>query len=164
MNKEMDQSLIQKMLEIDKDQNKIYLDTNLIFAEFKEFSDIIECKICTGIVINPVCCQACDNIFCKTCINDWILRSNGICPNRCNFKEFEIRRTTINLLNKIKIYCINKDKGCKEEIYYENYTKHMKNCEHTIYYCVACKMKDQINIMKSHISNCPKMFINCESV
>lgn len=142
--------------------DKLYLDPNLIIPEFKEFSEIIDCKICCGIVINPVCCKSCDSIFCKKCINDWISRSKGICPNRCQFQEFEIRRTTINLMNKIKIYCINKEKGCKEEIFYENYSKHLENCDYSQYECIACGSKGEMKIIKSHVNICPKMHVNCE--
>jgi len=152
--------LIRK-IEDSKEASK-YLDTNLVLPEFKEFSEIIDCKICCGIVISPVCCKNCDNMFCKNCIYDWIRRSNGVCPNRCNFLEYEIRRMTINLMNKIKLYCINKEHGCKEEICYESYFKHLTNCDYSQYECIACGLKDNKKIISSHISNCPNMLVVCD--
>ena len=143
-------------------KDQIYLDPNLITQEFCEFSGIIDCKICTGISINPICCKNCDSIFCKTCISDWIKRSNGICPNRCEFQEFEIRRTTKNMMNKIKLNCTNKDLGCKEEIIYEFYSKHAELCDYTLYECIGCGMKDFKKIIVSHIKMCEKIYRKCE--
>jgi hypothetical protein len=142
-------------------KNCLFLDTNLLIPQFKEFSDTIECKICSGIVNDPISCKICDTIFCKNCINDWIARSNRICPNRCNYQEFEIRRSTLNLINKIKIYCLNRESGCKEEIYYEMYEKHMNNCEYACYECLACGFKGNKNVIKMHISKCEKVYKNC---
>lgn len=146
-----------------KTKEGIYIDPNLIIPEFKEFSEIIDCKICSGIVTDPVCCKSCDSIFCKKCINSWISRSIGKCPNRCNFQEFAIRRTTINLMNKIKIYCINRENGCKEEIFYEDYFKHLESkCDYEKYECIACGEIDKKLALQSHILKCPKMNVNCE--
>ena len=54
--------------------SKIYIDTKYVTPEFSTFSDIIECKICSGVVIDPICCKSCDNIFCTICIEDWLKR------------------------------------------------------------------------------------------
>lgn len=139
----------------------LFLDPNLVCPEHSQFADIIDCKICCGIIQDPLCCKSCDSIFCKKCIKDWIIRSKGKCPNRCDFVEYEIRRTTINLMNKIKLYCIYREKGCKEEIFYEDYKKHMKNCEFEEYECLGCKMKSTKSIITSHIKICPDMYKNC---
>lgn len=142
--------------------NKLYIDPELITPEFTTFSDIIECKICSGVVVDPVSCQLCDNIFCKTCINDWLKRKNSECPFRCKYQEFQIRPTTKNMIHKIKLYCSNKLAGCQEILDYEFYFKHLNLCEFNQYECIGCNLKGQKNELRSHVLKCEKLFQNCE--
>ena len=46
--------------------------------KFIHFTDIIECKFCSGIVVDPICYKSCDNIFCKKSIGDWLKRKKTL--------------------------------------------------------------------------------------
>ncbi len=139
-----------------------FIDSNFVTPEFNTFIEVIECKICTGIVVNPICCKVCDNLFCKNCIKDWLERRKNECPFRCKFEEFQIRPTTKNMIHKIKLFCCNKEKGCSEIIDYENYIKHLNNCEFNLYECIGCNMNSKKDEMKIHVLKCDKLFKNCE--
>jgi hypothetical protein len=142
--------------------SKIFIDTNQITPEFITFSEIIECKICSGVVVDAICCKFCDNIFCKDCITDWLKIKINECPFRCEFQEFKIRPTTKNMIHKIKLFCRNKDKGCSEILDYENYYKHLENCEYFFYECNGCNMKGRKSEIKSHVLKCEKLYKNCQ--
>ena len=144
--------------------SRIFIDTNQVTPEFLGFSEILECKICSGIVVEATCCKFCDNIFCRECIRDWIMLTGkkNECPFRCQFEEFKIRPTTRNMIHKIKLFCQNKDKGCKEISDYENYFKHIQNCEYFLYECIGCNMQGGKNLIKIHVSKCEKLYKNCQ--
>lgn len=165
----MQSSNMEKFMKKCEDRNnnngmpsKLNIDTNLVIPEFSTFTDIIECKICTGIVIDPVCCKFCDNIFCRICIADWLKRRKNECPFRCQFQEFQIRPTTKNMIHKIKLFCLNREKGCKDVLDYENYLKHLNNCEYFFYECIGCNIKGKKSEIKTHVLKCERLFKNCD--
>jgi len=108
------------------------------------------CKICYSIVKDPICCNQCEDLFCSSCLNDWINDGKG-CPH-CRakpFKESRINRFVKNMLNNIVIVCPS---GCEEKFIYENLIKHLETCKKTekISLCKLCnheiklEFKDEI--------------------
>ena len=52
-----------------------------IMSFFEEIVDTIECLICKSIPIGPCQCDKCDEIFCDTCIYDYM--DNQIFTDKC---------------------------------------------------------------------------------
>ena len=42
-----------------------------------ELTDVFECIICAGMSKVPTKCDDCDALYCKACIDEWLLRKNG---------------------------------------------------------------------------------------
>lgn len=49
-------------------------------------------------------------------------------------------RNLLQLLNKFKVYCKNKNEGCEEILIYENLEKHENQCKE----CLLCKAQCHI--------------------
>ena len=59
--------------------------------EFKDFNDIIKCRICFQIIFSPVDCL-CQHTFCSECLSN-LKENNQLCPYQCD----------LNLLNFNKL-------------------------------------------------------------
>lgn len=140
---------------------KLEINSDLIMEDFRDYLNDITCLICLKIVFEPVICGNCSTIFCKTCIEGW-LNKNQNCPMRCIYKESKLSNLSLNFLNKLKIYCTNKEKGCLITTHYDELNKHLENnCEYTICECNGCQKKLSRIEMKSHLTKCEKLEIEC---
>ena len=90
---------------------------------YQIFKDSIECPLCLGILINPVMCMNCQNVYCKKCVDSWSKKDDK-CPNRCNNPNYQRSLSKNEILSKLKFQC----NGCKKEIQYENVENHKKIC------------------------------------
>ena len=110
------------------------------------FTKFIQCKICMNILNDPHDCLCCNQTFCKSCIINYIKTNN-----KCPFSEFfEIKKENKNnnineLMSKIKpsssnffkviqslkFYCHNKEKGCHAELNIEEISEHEKICKYS---------------------------------
>lgn len=89
------------------------------------FKETIICPICKNILINPVICMQCQNVYCKKCTEDWAKKDNK-CPNRCVNPKYQPSLGKNDILNKLKFKC----KKCNKSVFYENMKKHIdSNCE-----------------------------------
>jgi hypothetical protein len=82
-----------------------------------------ECVLCMGVVLRPLSCVTCHNLYCSNCIK----KENFPCPKRCGNQEgkySEPNRIVMNILNKLKFKCI-KSPECAAISTYNNYEKHM---------------------------------------
>jgi len=86
------------------------------------------CSICQNIYYKPVMCRNCENHFCSSCIDEWILNHPGACPFCKNFDKKKQSILLNNILDKLKISCEYKDNGCNEILYYESLLKHQARC------------------------------------
>ena len=92
---------------------------------FKSCKELIICRICKCIMLEPVICVNCQNQDCKKCIEDWKKRSE-LCPNRCEKPIYKNVIEKNRLITKMKFKCI---KGCEAEILFEDIKKHYStNC------------------------------------
>ena len=87
------------------------------------FKDSISCPLCLSILINPVMCIKCQNVYCKKCADDWSKKSEK-CPNRCDNPDYQKSILTKNILSKLSFKC----KKCGNSFLYENIEKHNKEC------------------------------------
>ena len=107
-------------------RTKISLDQ--INQEDLENSEIFRCSYNSShLVEDPLICQNCQQIVCQSCY-----LNGDKCPNCSSIikespKDFV--QILLNMLNKFRLRCENLKKGCPEEILYENYRDHLKNCK-----------------------------------
>jgi hypothetical protein len=132
-----------------------------IHKEFKPLEHDITCQICLNIVLLPISCAFCQKLFCRNCMDEWLL-NNKKCPFDHIFQEAKIIFAK-NILDKVKFYCPNKTLGCNKEIFYEDYFKHSQSdCQYLIYKCNGCGTKGNKNIIESHVKLCEQIEIKCE--
>jgi len=95
-------------------------ETNLIKNEiYKAFKDSILCQICTGIMIEPMMCMNCQNVYCKECIEHWTILDKK-CPNRCLNPNYKKSLAMGQLLSKLNFQC----KKCNNTYMYDEMIKH----------------------------------------
>ena len=72
----------------------------------------IECPICLNVLFDPVLVTCCDHSFCSVCISA-IDKAREPCP-LCGHKKFTfvLDKRLERILNGLKVYCPNRDKGC----------------------------------------------------
>jgi hypothetical protein len=99
--------------------------------------NLIKCKLCLGVLIDPHDCNCCNQTFCLNCISDYMNKYKK-CPNKFDNGEIDenaeinldnLKPTNQNIstfLNTLKFTCQNNN--CSEEISYSNIFTHIKNC------------------------------------
>ena len=105
-------------------ENYINEETVVKDGVYLIFKDDVICPICSNLIINPMMCMRCQNVYCKKCIEAWSKKDNK-CPNRCENPDYHKSLEKSNILSKLKFKC----EKCGEEILYNNVQKHMNNCE-----------------------------------
>ena len=99
-------------------------DTIVEDAIYLCFKDSVICPICSNILINPVMCMKCQNVYCKKCIDGWS-KKDYKCPNRCENPNYQRSLEKNNILSKLKFKC----QKCGEEILYDNAKSHIDSCK-----------------------------------
>ena len=119
----------------------MYIDEDSVIntVHFEEYSNLLICSICTGLLINPVMCSYCSCGFCNTCIKDWIGNNpKPCCPMGCDsnqFKLVECNRQYKMILEKLIVKC---PKGCQVSLLdYPTHTKH-NSSERPVIECWNC--------------------------
>jgi hypothetical protein len=79
-----------KKLEIKQEDYEEHLKNAV--TDSGETPEDFKCNICTLLVLNPVECNQCDQLFCKSCLNAWMAKGKSTCPN-C---RKDIMATTLN--------------------------------------------------------------------
>lgn len=109
-------------------QEKVDLgyDTDRI-SEFeidKSFTDFLLCQTCCKLARDPKECDYCDKLFCKFCIENWLLLNKN-CP-MCH-KDIKIRgasRVVKEIINSFKIKC----SFCPAVVPLQEIEKHESSC------------------------------------
>ena len=89
----------------------------------KIFKASVTCPLCKDILINPLMCTKCQNVYCKKCIDDWI-KIRKVCPNNCKELDFQECMGKKDILSKLQFRCI----GCQKEIFYNEAQSHHDSC------------------------------------
>ena len=98
-------------------------EDNLIKDEFYQaFKESIICPICNEILLEPMMCMNCQNVFCKDCIETWKKKDNK-CPFRCENPIYKMSNEKNSILFNLKFECEN----CGEIFNYQNILNH-SNC------------------------------------
>ena len=102
-----------------------YINENTIVKDelYNAFKESVSCPLCLSILINPVMCMKCQNVFCKKCINDWSKKDNK-CPNRCTDPNYQKCIGKNDILSKLKFKC----QACGNIIKYDDAKKHLSSC------------------------------------
>ena len=133
--------------------------------KYENLLQILKCKICLNILLNPYDCSKCGNSFCFSCINK-LKESDKKCPFGCT--DYEIMPSSFAIkkfLNQLQFSCLNKENGCNEIISYNNIEQHDKNCEYINSICPnnQCGMKLPWHLLKNHLQNeCLYTLFECE--
>jgi hypothetical protein len=107
-----------------------YINEDTIIEDeiYNIFKDTVTCPLCLGILLNPVICMKCQNVFCKKCADDWS-KKDSKCPNRCVEPNYQISVGKNDILSKLKFKC----KKCSNTVYYDDMKKHIdSNCKENI--------------------------------
>lgn len=135
-------------------------------SNIKTIMNILKCKICKNILLNPYDCSKCGNTFCYNCISK--LKQNKMsCPFNC--KLFEITPSSFGIkkfLNQLKFYCKYKNNGCNEIVPYLDIESHENSCPFNIVTCpnAQCRVKIKNDMLENHIQNeCPFTLFECKN-
>ena len=148
---------------------KIYIvDTERIVNQ-DLFSEELKCRICHGVLMNPLECNFCENCFCMNCLQKW-LQESGKCPFKCDGEpDFKMKPHKIirNMLSKLKLKCRNQENGCNLIIDYEKLEVHEEvDCQFEMYECpeveFGCTAKMKRSEIEKHLrENCDYAKIEC---
>ena len=69
-------------------ENYINEETVVKDGVYLIFKDDVICPICSNLIINPMMCMRCQNVYCKKCIEAWNKKDNK-CPNRCENPDYK---------------------------------------------------------------------------
>lgn len=99
------------------------------------------CGICKG-VFQDVVTTSCGHTFCSTCLQVWLQRTSGqTCPH-CRLSlgdgKFIPVYSLRQVVNKLCIYCENRDRGCTVISRVEEVSKHNDTCGYTQHSCSQC--------------------------
>ena len=132
----------------------MYLDKADIvnIEECKAIESVIICTICDGVVVDPLQCVECENLFCRSCIEQWQKRSNS-CPFKCQNFKLKKNKMMNNILKNVKFKC---SKGCKMIIPYDELKEHYnQKCPKIDYkpkYQKALEEFENLKIQKEKLS------------
>ena len=130
------------------------------------FTRFIQCKICMNLLNDPYDCLCCNQTFCKSCIINYI-KTNNKCPfseffdinNKQHLKEKpnihellnKIKPSSSNfakIIQSLKFYCQNNNKGCNAELNIEEISEHEKICKYKVK-----KIKVELNNKNKNLIN-----------
>ena len=105
-----------------------------VLNQSEEDLDHFTCRICSGILINPVQTQCCQWLYCQQCIESE-LSVNNKCPNS-SCKQGHIGQRAlipppgqmVALLDNLEIKCDFFDRGCAKEMKIIERIEHIKVC------------------------------------
>ena len=103
-----------------------YINTNTIIKDeiYNAFKDSITCPLCFSILISPVMCMKCQNVYCKKCTDNWS-KDHPKCPNKCTDPNYQRCIGKNDILSRLKFKCQN----CETIINYDNIQKHYGSCK-----------------------------------
>ena len=140
------------------------INHNLVLPQYASLCEELTCLICSYMVWNPISCIVCSSPFGQKCINNW-LNKNKQCPKGCKFEEAEFPKLLNRIMNNVKLYCLYKANGCNDVITYDNFYKHVNQCNFAVYRCKSpnCESKGSKQEMEKHVLNdCGNVVFKCK--
>ena len=131
----------------------------------------LTCSICMKVLCQPRLVNCCEQHFCKECLNEWC-GNNETCPH-CRSTDFStiFLKLKSRKVGELKVYCPNKQHGCKAELKISEYEGHLstannKGCSYVALDCPnKCKAKVLRGEMETHNrEKCERRVVSCERV
>ena len=135
----------------------------------EDLPEELTCSICMKVLCQPHLVNCCEQSFCKECLDEWCMK-NKTCPH-CRSTDFStiLLKQKTRKVGQLKVYCPNKQHGCKAELKISEYDGHLslannKGCSYVLLDCPNdCKAKVFRGEMETHIrEKCPKRVVSCE--
>ena len=123
-----------------------------------------ECSVCLHVLCKPDMVSCCGEKFCHSCIEQ-VIEKKRPCPH-CNSPQFDTMtdKKLERELYALKVYCTNKDDGCRWVGELRDLEKHRnctnkstfvdikKGCEYEKILCSKCKREIQRSQFNAHLS------------
>ena len=89
----------------------------------------LTCSICMKVLCEPHLMNCCGQQFCEHCLEKWLLK-NKTCPHcrSANFSHIFMHPTSRKVGN-LKVYCPNKQDGCKVVLKICEYEQHLSTTD-----------------------------------
>lgn len=102
------------------------------------------CTVCSRVMTEPHLTNCCGQHFCLGCLERWY-QSRGFkqCPH-CRSRNFNhiVNLPLKRKINKLDVYCSNKEKGCQVGTELGQLEAHLQKCDYVELSCTqGCKMK-----------------------
>ena len=129
-----------------------------------QIEEIFKCNICYQIMINPYDCELCEQSFCYDCIMN-LFENGKLCPGGC--EENKLKQTSSGIkaqLQSLNFKCLNSE--CKEEIQYNKYLNHLKECKFSNVVCpnLGCDKRMIKHLIEDHVNKeCQFTVYKCEN-
>ena len=129
----------------------------------------LTCSICMKVLCQPHLVNCCEQQFCKQCLDEWCT-NNETCPH-CRSTDFStiLLKQKTRKVGELKVYCPNKQHGCKAELKISEYEGHLstannKGCSYVELDCPnKCKAKVLRGEMEVHAQEkCERRVVSCE--
>ena len=123
------------------------------------------CTVCSRVMTEPHLTDCCGQHFCLGCLERWY-QSRGFkqCPH-CRSIAFDhiVNLPLKRKINRLDVYCPNKEKGCQVATELGQLKAHLGKCDYTELMCTqGCQRKIFRKDTREHIKFiCPKRIILC---
>jgi hypothetical protein len=120
------------------------------------------CPICNGVLVDPVYCRKCENLFCCDCIFSYTQSNISCFTLNCSFEESKIPAPISRILDYIELRCLNYINGCEAILRYSKFFSHIKECIFRDAKCNYCDLKLLYKELDNHISECDLAPVICD--
>ena len=129
----------------------------------------LTCSICLKVLCLPHLINCCEQQFCEECLEAWLVDNNS-CPH-CRSEDFMhmLLRQKSRKIGELKVYCPNKQHGCKAVLKMSDYGSHLSaaNEEGCVYVKVGCPNDCAAVVFRGEIDahvqdECPKRIVCCD--
>ena len=145
---------------------------NWEFVEDHSQKDILSCKICLDVLVDPHLITCCGECVCKKCIDSHLQREAAVredkkplCPF-CRKAEFrlienlDLKKT----IGRLRVYCLYRSSGCMWSGKLQEGEAHLQECVFCPIDCPnGCREYGKIerrNLSK-HMADCPLQVVEC---
>ena len=144
----------------------------LAMAEYSFVSELPQkyvCQVCMTVLQEPHLTECCGQHFCKGCLESWFKRKGRkSCPHcrKVNFAHI-VSKPLQRKINELKVFCSNRDKGCKAILNLEELKSHLLvsndfGCDYVSIPCSnECGQLAFRGEMDSHQKKCTKRLEVC---
>lgn len=126
------------------------------------------CQVCMNVLQEPHLTECCGQHFCKGCLESWFERNQGrkVCPH-CREVDFVhiVSKPLKRKINELKVFCSNRDKGCKDTLNLEELKSHLLHTSGCGYVSIPCWNECSQSVFRGemdlHLKRCTKRIETC---